>query len=187
MSILSTDEERLRFPAGRFTPPDAVTPAERERWIGELAAHPAQLRALVERMSEAQLDTPYRPGGWTVRQVVHHLPDSHMNAYVRVKLALTEHAPTIKPYDEARWAELPDTRLTPVAVSLALVEALHARWTALLGSLTPEQWKRTFVHPDHGRAMTIETATAMYAWHARHHLGHVQLVMKGAAASGGAG
>ena len=176
MSILSTDEERLRFPVGRFVPPDAVTPAERERWIGEIAAHPAQLRALVERMGDPELDTPYRPQGWTVRQVVHHLPDSHMNAYVRVKLALTEDRPTIKPYDEARWAELADTRATPVAVSLALVEALHARWATLLGTLEPAQWARTFVHPDHGRAMTIETATAMYAWHSRHHLGHVQAV-----------
>jgi len=179
MSILSTDEERLRFPVGRFMPPDAVTPAERERWIGEIAALPAQLRALVEGMGEQELDTPYRPQGWTVRQVVHHLPDSHMNAYVRVKLALTEDRPTIKPYDEARWAELADTRATPVSVSLTLVEALHARWVALLRALTPDQWKRAFVHPEHGRPMTIETATALYAWHSRHHLGHVQSVAAG--------
>ena len=166
---------------GRFAPPDAVTPAERERWIAEIAALPAQLHALVERMDDARLDTPYRPGGWTVRQVVHHLPDSHMNALVRVKLALTEDRPTIKPYDEARWAELADTRLTPVAVSLALLEALHARWTTLLRALTAEQWRRSYAHPEHGRAMTVETATAMYAWHSRHHLGHVQLVADGPA------
>ena len=182
MTILSTDEERLRFPVGRFVPPDAVTPADRERWIGEIAALPGQLRTLAERMSEAQLDTPYRPDGWTVRQVLHHVPDSHMNALIRVKLALTEDKPVIKPYDEARWAELADTRLTPVSVSLALLEALHARWTTLLRALGADEWRRSFVHPEHGRAMTIESATAMYAWHSRHHLGHVQLVAGQAAA-----
>src|SRR5215212_5215377 len=112
MTILSVDEERLRFPVGRFTPPTAATAADRERWIADIAALPARLRAAVEPMSDAQLETPYRPGGWTVRQVVHHVADSHINALVRVKLALTEDAPTIKPYDEARWAELPDVRLT---------------------------------------------------------------------------
>ena len=176
MTTATADLDRLRFPVGRFAPPSDVTPADRERWIADLEALPAQLRAIVERMGNAQLDTPYRPGGWTVRQVVHHVPDSHMNAYVRVKLALTEDAPTIKPYDEARWAELPDTRDTPVAVSLALLDALHVRWVTLLRALEPADWSRTFVHPEHGRAMSIDTATALYAWHSRHHLGHVRSV-----------
>ena len=176
MTTATADLDRLRFPVGRFAPPSDVTPADRERWIADLEALPAQLRAIVERMGNAQLDTPYRPGGWTVRQVVHHVPDSHMNAYVRVKLALTEDAPTIKPYDEARWAELPDTRDTPVAVSLALLDALHVRWVTLLRALEPADWSRTFVHPEHGRAMSIDAATALYSWHSRHHLGHVQAV-----------
>jgi hypothetical protein len=177
MSILSASEEQLRYPVGRFVAPTAATPADRERWIAEIAALPAQMRQAVERMTDAQLDTTYRPGGWTVRQVVHHVPDSHMNALVRVKLALTEESPTIKPYDEARWAQLPDVRLTPVAVSLVLLEALHARWVVLLRALAPDDWGRTFVHPEHGRAMTIDAATALYAWHSRHHLGHVRLVL----------
>jgi hypothetical protein len=176
MTTVSISEEQQRYPVGRFTPPTAVTPADRQRWIAEIAALPAQLRQAVEPLTEAQLETPYRPGGWTVRQVVHHLPDSHMNAFVRLKLALTEEAPTIKPYDEARWAELPDVRLTPVSVSLALLDALHARWVVLLRALAPGDWARTFVHPEHGRAMSIDAATALYAWHSRHHLGHVRLV-----------
>ena len=179
MTTIASDQDRLRFPVGRFTPPVASTPEDRARWISEIESLPAQLRAAVAAVGEARLDTPYRPGGWTVRQVVHHLPDSHANAFIRVKLALTEEAPTIKAYDEARWAELPDVRLTPVSVSLTLLEALHARWVVLLRALAPEDWARTFVHPDHGRQLTLDHATAMYAWHSRHHLGHVLSVAAG--------
>ena len=179
MTTIASEQDRLRYPVGRFTPPTVATPEDRTRWIAEIAALPAQLRAAVESIGEVRLDTPYRPGGWTVRQVVHHLPDSHANAFIRVKLALTEDAPTIKPYDEARWAELPDVRLTPVSVSLMLLEALHARWVVLLRALGEQDWARTFVHPEHGRHLTLDHATAMYAWHSRHHLGHVLAVARG--------
>ena len=173
MTTTAPEQDRLRFPVGRFTPPATVTPADRARWIADLEALPSLLRPMVEAMDEARLDTPYRPGGWTVRQVVHHLPDSHANAFIRVKLALTEDAPTIKPYDEARWAELPDVRLTPVGVSLTMLEALHVRWVLLLRALRPEEWGRTFVHPEQGRAMSLDRTLALYAWHGRHHVAHV--------------
>jgi hypothetical protein len=168
--------ESLRFPVGRFTPPTVVTADDRRAWISEIESLPRRLRALVEALPESRLETPYRPGGWTARQVVHHLADSHMNALIRIRLALTEDAPLIKPYDEARWAELDDVRLVPAEVSLTLLDAMHARWAALLGALAPADWGRTYVHPEHERPFTIDTATAMYAWHGRHHLGHVQAV-----------
>ncbi|OFV90830.1 MAG: metal-dependent hydrolase [Acidobacteria bacterium RIFCSPLOWO2_12_FULL_65_11] len=120
-----------------------------------------------------QIETPYRPGGWTVRQVVHHVPDSHLHAYARFKLALTEHEPTIKPYDEAKWAELPDTQTVSPEVSLTLLEALHQRWVALLRSLSPADYRRTFRHPDRGRVLTLDEVLGIYAWHGRHHVAHI--------------
>ncbi len=162
----------LRFPIGPFVAPAAVTPQDRLRLIGELRDAPARLHDAIVGLSEKRLDTPYRPGGWTVRQVVHHLPDSHVNAYVRFRLALTEEQPTIKPYDEARWAELADARSGPVDVSLDLLAVLHARWVALLESLQPEQWTRAYRHPDMG-VVDLGTALALYAWHGRHHVAHV--------------
>ena len=161
-----------RYPIGRFTAPDTVTADDRARWVNEVAEAPARLRAAVAGLDDAALDTPYREGGWTVRQVVHHVPDSHVNAYVRFKLALTEDGPTIKPYDEARWAELPDSR-APIANSLALLDAVHVRWVTLLRSLTEEQWARTYVHPEHGRTFRLDVVLALYAWHGRHHVAHV--------------
>src|SRR6202165_30510 len=133
---------------------------------------PGAVRQLVGGLSDAQLDTPYRDGGWTVRQVVHHVPDSHMNAYTRVKLALTEHEPTIKPYDEAAWAKLNDVRDTPVETSLLLLDTLHARWGTILSAMTEADFARTLVHPDHG-VMTLDWLIAMYAWHGRHHVAHI--------------
>jgi uncharacterized damage-inducible protein DinB len=170
-------EEDLRYPVGRFQWEGAASGerASGERitaWIGEIADAPGQLRAAVEGLSAEQLDTPYRPGGWTVRQVVHHLPDSHVNSYVRFRLALTEPEPVIRAYDEARWAELGDARTAPVEVSLALLEALHERWVLLLRSLAPEDWQRTFRHPEIG-LMTLERNAALYAWHGRHHVAHI--------------
>lgn len=150
-----------------------MTAAERAGAIDAIAAAPAALRAAVAGMTDADLDTPYRPGGWTVRQVVHHLPDSHMNAYVRLKLALTEERPTIRPYDEARWAELPDSRDVPVEVSLALLEALHLRWVALLRALPPASFERTLIHPEWPEPMSLDRLVALYAWHGRHHVAHV--------------
>jgi DinB superfamily len=162
----------LRYPIGKFSYDGYITEEQKWNSLDDIAQTPAKLRAAVEGLSDVQLDTPYRPGGWSVRQVTHHVPDSHLNAYVRFKLALTEDEPTIKPYAEDRWAELADSKVTPVEVSLTLLESLHDRWVRLLRSLTPEDWKRTFVHPDLG-AMTLEKSLAMYAWHGRHHVRHI--------------
>lgn len=164
----------LRYPIGRFERPAEITVADRAGYIEAVAAAPAALREAVRGLDDAQLDTPYRPDGWTVRQVVHHVPDSHLNAYVRFKLALTELEPTIKPYDEAKWAELPDGRSPLVAESLALLDALHARWVYLLRAMTPADFARTVVHPEHrGNPMTLDTMLALYAWHGQHHVAHV--------------
>jgi uncharacterized damage-inducible protein DinB len=162
----------LRYPIGKFHFEGPLSDEQKRKSLDDIAETPANLRAAVKGLSQAQLDTPYRPGGWTVRQVVHHVPDSHLNSYVRFKLALTENEPTIKTYAEDRWAELDDTKTTPVEVSLTLLESLHDRWMRLLRSLTPEEWKRTFRHPDLG-AMTLEKALALYAWHGRHHVSHI--------------
>jgi len=164
--------EDLRYPIGPFEPPGSITPEDRRRWIEEIASTPAAMRAAVAGLDAGQLDTPYRPGGWTVRQVVHHVPDSHMNSYCRTRLALTEAEPTIKPYDENRWSELSDARGGPVEASLGLLEALHARWVLLMESLDPANWGRTFVHPEYGRR-TLEQNLALYAWHGRHHVAHI--------------
>lgn len=161
----------LRYPIGKFQFDPAGAAARRER-IRQIAETPEHLAAAVRGLSEEQLGEPYRPGGWTVRQVAHHLPDSHVNAYVRLKLALTENAPTIKPYDEQAWAELADVGVTPVDVSLTLLSALHRRWVALLESLDEAAFRRTFTHPDHG-AVTIDWLLQMYAWHGRHHVAHI--------------
>lgn len=163
----------LRYPIGKFKYDGPASKEQSQRLIDDVARIPADLRSAVNGLSPAQLDTPYRPGGWTVRQVVHHLPDSHMNSYVRFKLALTEDEPTIKPYAEDRWAELADTRATPIETSLTLLDSLHERWVTLLHSLTPEQWKRSFRHPELG-PMSLEKALALYAWHGRHHLAHIR-------------
>ncbi len=162
----------LRYPIGKFEAPVKVPPERRTQCIGDIERTPAALRAAVAGLSEKQLDTPYRPGGWTVRQVVHHLPDSHLNAYTRMKLAITEDQPTIKPYDEARWADLADAKSAPVTLSLQLLEALHARWTIFLRSLKDEQFERPFKHPEAGK-VNVDWALAMYAWHGKHHVAHV--------------
>ncbi len=161
-----------RFPIGVFTMPRTVTPEERAACLTRIAALPARLRVAVAGLTESQLDTPYRSGGWTVRQVVHHLPDSHMNSYVRFKLALTEASPVIKPYDEAAWALLGDTRDTPVETSLAILEALHTRWVVLLRGLSEEQWGRTMRHPENG-LLRLDQVLALYAWHGDHHVAHI--------------
>jgi len=162
----------LRYPIGKFSYDGPLTEDRKQAFLDDIARAPANLRAAVKGLSDAQLDTPYRPGGWTVRQVVHHVPDSHLNSYMRFKLALTEDEPTIKPYAEDRWAELADTKATPIDVSLTLLESLHDRWVRLLRSLGPEDWKRTFRHPELG-TMTLERTLALYAWHGRHHVTHI--------------
>jgi len=156
-----------RYPIGKFG--GVYSEKQKPQYLAAIEETPVRLRAAVNGLSPAQLDTSYRPGGWTVRQVVHHLPDSHMNSYVRFKLALTEDEPTIKPYSEDRWAELADTKDTPIETSVTLLESLHARWVALLRSLTPEQWKRSFRHPELS-LMSLEKTLALYAWHGRHHV-----------------
>jgi|SRR5690348_656566 len=161
----------LRYPIGKFQPLENVTDIQCRAFIDAIAETPKKLKAAIEGLGEHQLDTPYRPGGWTVRQVVHHVPDSHMNSYVRFKLALTEDEPTIKPYDEARWAELTDSK-APVELSLQLLENLHKRWVLLLNSLTPSNWQRKFRHPERGM-MTLDENVQLYAWHGRHHVAHI--------------
>jgi hypothetical protein len=160
-----------RYPIGKFEKPETIMPEDRQSAIATLAELPEQLRNAVDGLGAAELNTPYRDGGWTVRQLVHHIADSHMNAFIRLRLALTEDWPTIKPYDEAAWAELHDA-LAPVEWSLELIESLHARWVMLLQSLNKAQWQRGFVHPENGRT-TVEASTLLYAWHSRHHLAHI--------------
>jgi uncharacterized damage-inducible protein DinB len=164
--------EDLSFPIGRFEWDGDATNARREELIAEIADAPRLLRRAVEGLSDEQLDTPYRPDGWTVRQVAHHLPDSHMNGFTRVKMALTEDVPTIKPYDEARFAELGDVRATPIEVSLALLDALHVRWVALFRSMSDADYAREFRHPEIG-VVPLDKQLALYAWHGRHHVAHV--------------
>ena len=160
-----------RYPIGKYEMPK-VTPELRTGAIAEIAKLPAKLRESVTGLNDAQLETPYRDGGWTVRQVVHHVPDSHMNAYIRWRLALTEQEPTIKPYEESEWAKLEDAAHAPVEVSLRLLEPLHERWVRLLGSLKAEDFARTFRHPDFG-VRTLDWMLFLYAWHGKHHTAHV--------------
>ena len=166
-----------RFPLGKFSYDGPLSQEQRHKLLDDVAQTPTNLRTAIKGLSDSQLDTPYRDGGWTVRQVVHHVPDSHMNAYVRFKMALTEDSPTIKTYEEARWAELPDTKATPVEVSLVLLDTLHDLWVRLLRSLTPEQWNRTYRHPELG-PMTLEKVLALYAWHGPHHVAHITELRK---------
>ncbi len=162
----------LRFPIGKFVPPDSSDATQRARLIADIDSAPAALRRAAQGLSNDQIDTPYRPGGWTVRQVVHHLPDSHMNAYIRFKLALTENEPAIKTYQENLWANLPDTQATPLDTSLILLETLHKRWSILLREMQDADFARTFKHPDRG-AVSLDWTLALYSWHGRHHVAHI--------------
>ncbi|MEO8380174.1 MAG: YfiT family bacillithiol transferase [Acidobacteriota bacterium] len=161
------------YPIGKFQRRESLQPEERRDLIDEIAAAPAHLREAVRGLSESQLDTPYREGGWTVRQVVHHVPESHLNAYCRLKLALTEEVPTIRPYDEAAWAATAEVNSTPIEASLTLLESLHVRWTILFRALSEEDFQRTFRHPEHAGTPTIDWLVALYAWHGRHHVAHI--------------
>ena len=170
----------LRFPIGKFTYERPYTEAERESLILQIEKAPAELRTAYIELPPGGLDTPYRPGGWTARQVIHHVPESHMNSYIRFKCAMTENEPTIKPYDEAAWAAQPDVATTPLEVSLMLLDALHARWVAFLETLKPEDWSRSFRHPEIG-LVTLDRALGLYAWHGRHHTAHLRLIRDAAA------
>ena len=162
----------LRYPIGKFVPPTQPTKDSRDQAIEAITDTPKLLRDAVQGLDEDQLDTPYREGGWTLRQVVHHVPDSHVNAYVRLKLALTEPTPVIKPYDEAAWANLVDTTAVPIDVSLNLLEAVHKRWVALMRGMKDEDFRREYVHPDTGRH-ALDHLLALYAWHGQHHIAHI--------------
>lgn len=169
-----TDLDTLRYPVGRFERLKApLDRAARSAHIDTIESMPAGFRSLVAGLPDSRLDTPYRPGGWTIRQVVHHVPESHMNAYIRMKLAVTEDTPAIKTYEEQLWAELPDARTCPVDMSLALLDALHCRWAAFLRLLPEREFGKAFTHPEWGR-VTVDEALAMYAWHCRHHTAHIK-------------
>jgi hypothetical protein len=171
-------ETELRYPVGKFDWDAPISDADIPRLIALIAETPGALRAAVAGMSRDQLETRYRPGGWTVKQLVHHVPDSHMNAYTRFKLALTEDEPTIKPYDEAAWAELADSRRVPIEVSLDLLDSLHMRWVALLRSMDPADFNRGLRHPELGRVLTLRQILGLYAWHGRHHVAHITSLKK---------
>lgn len=163
--------EKARYPIGKYQPKKPITVRDVAKWIDEIEELPKKLRSVVSTLNDDQLDTPYREGGWTVRQLVHHIPDSHLNAYTRFKLALTEDKPTIKPYREDLWAELPDSSL-PTEVSLKMLEAIHERWIYLLKSLNEEQLDRELIHPESGTVM-LKSMIGSYAWHGKHHLAHI--------------
>lgn len=162
----------LRYPIGKFSAPDTTTSAHLQSAVDDIASLPSELRQAVQGLTDAQLDTPYRPDGWTVRQVVHHIADSHMNAFIRMRKALTEPEPTISAYDEKRWAELPDSKDGDIEISLALIDGLHQRWAMLLRSLDADRWKRGFQHPERGH-VSLDFNTLLYAWHCKHHLAHI--------------
>jgi hypothetical protein len=169
-------DEKLKYPIGKFKAPEQFTASLIQTWISTIAEFPEKLKKEVLQLDDVQLDTAYRPGGWTIRQVVHHCADSHLNSYIRFKLALTEDSPIIKPYFEERWAELPDALRMPVAPSISLLEGLHQRWGFLLNELTEEQLERCFIHPEHGNKVSLKTNIAIYAWHCNHHLAHITTV-----------
>lgn len=167
------DIEFLKYPIGKFEKPERISVSALKEAIKEIKAFPEYLKSSVKGLSDQQLDTSYRPGGWTVRQLVHHCADSHMNAYIRFKLALTEENPTIKPYEEAEWAKLPDSSL-PINSSLQILDSLHFRWSYLLENMKESDFQRTYFHPDKGRSQSLDEITILYSWHGNHHLAHVQ-------------
>jgi hypothetical protein len=171
---MSDQLQALRYPIGKYQPPATIDAATRERWINTIESLPAQLREAISNVPERELaEATYRPGSWTIRQLLHHLADSHLNSYVRFKLGLTEDEPTIKTYDEAAWAELPDARDLPSDLSLDLIEMLHQRWGYMLRQMSEADFARTVLHPEHGRVMRLDFLLGLYDWHSRHHLQHI--------------
>ena len=169
---MNSETDALRYPIGKFAFPESTKAQQRTEWIRDVSETPLMLRTAVAGLSPNQLDTPYRPNGWTVRQVIHHVPESHLNSYIRFKLALTEDTPLIKPYDEALWADLPDVGVTPVEVSLTLLESLHQRWVRVLDLMTDADYARQFRHPELG-LVRLDQNLALYAWHGKHHVAHI--------------
>lgn len=174
---MSMTDEQMKYPVGKFSAPVSYTSEDIRHWINEIKVLPGRMRQAVISLNEKQLDTQYRTGGWTIRQVIHHVADSHMNSLIRFKLALTENAPIIKPYEEADWALLPDYRL-PVESSLRILEGVHQHWVTLLESFGEDQWTRTFTNPESGQTIPLKRALALYAWHSRHHLAHITETIK---------
>ncbi len=170
---MKTNTENLRYPIGKHTWPETVTDQELHHAIRSIAAFPDKIQHVTERLEKIQLDTPYRPEGWTVRQVVHHVADSHLNAYVRFKLALTEDNPIIKTYEEASWAELTDSKLLPPQISFPIIRNIHTRWVIIMENLKPEEWDRVFIHPEHEVPISLRQIAKLYEWHGHHHLAHI--------------
>ncbi|SFD51028.1 DinB superfamily protein [Chitinophaga sp. CF118] len=168
------DLEQLKYPIGRFSAPENISAAQLKNYINDIRYLPTLVELAVQNLDSHQLETPYRPDGWTVIQLVHHIADSHMNAYTRFKLALTEVNPTIKPYEEQLWAELPDVANTPINISITLLHALHTRWVNLLDHLPEVAWERTFTHPANNKTSSLRVAAGTYAWHGRHHVAHIE-------------
>ena len=173
-----TDIESLKFPVGKYLKPDHITSRHIKEWISEIEELPGQIRKTVEGLTPEKLSLHYRPGGWSVRQVVHHITDSHMNSFIRFKLTLTEDNPTIKPYLQEKWSELPDGNEADVSYSLQMLEGLHRRWAVLLKKMTPEQFKLTYIHPERSAVQTLEGNLGLYAWHGRHHLAHIMQALE---------
>jgi len=175
---MNTDLETLRYPIGRFIWPSSVSEQELQEALNRIETFPGRIQKTVENLLDDQLDTPYRPDGWTIRQVIHHVADSHMNAYIRLKLALTEDTPTIKPYDESKWAMLPDSITLHPEISLRLLKDVHTRWVVIMKCMPAESWDRTFIHPEYNKTYSLRQFVRMYAWHGDHHLAHITGVLK---------
>lgn len=170
--------EDPRYPIGKYVPTQEITKQVMEEWMAIIAALPTQMELAIKHLNDEQLDCPYREGGWSVRQVVHHVADSHMNAYIRFKLALTEENPTIKPYQEERWAELADSKFGTLEDSLAMLKALHSRWSHVLQNISAAEWERTFTHPQYKRTTSLQFNLGLYAWHSQHHVAHITQLRK---------
>ena len=170
--------EQKKFPKGKYQEPENICDVTLDEYIKVIKDFPGRLKNLIENFNDEQLDTPYREGGWTVRQVVNHLADSHINSFMRLKLALTEDNPTIRPYDEAKWAELQDSLNMPVKPAMRMLKGTHQRWTALLKSMTNKQFERTFHHPEHNKDYNLRSHLALYVWHCNHHFAHIETLKK---------
>ena len=170
--------EKLRYPIGKFTAPENISSANISQWIEEIEKLPFKCRNEFNNLTEDEIQLTYRPDGWNVRQIIHHIADSHINAYVRFKLALTEELPAIRPYDENLWAQLPDSRMAPVEMSLSLLEAVHSRWIFVIKNMKPEEFERKYYHPENKKEFSLKTALALYAWHGNHHLEHVRIAKR---------
>ena len=173
-----TDIERLKYPIGKFSKPETISEKDIKNWITDIEQFPNRLNKLVPYLSASELNYRYRPEGWTIKQIVHHCADSHMNSFMRFKLCLTEELPTIKTYQEAKWAELPDATEADISSSLRLLEGLHARWTVLLRSLDPSVLSKQYIHPEKAQPMDLANTIALYAWHCNHHLAHIKQALE---------